>query len=192
MITKIKILLMLAKSLVSTLIKAKIRAIKKRKKMEKQKTGVQLIEIERNEQITKHGFTVKSDVEKNHENQLAVLSDLLLTKDFVGEINPDFYPPGTNKDLVTKMLLKTYKDRLVIAGALIAAEIDRLQFVETPVNETETKTDSENKTDSETENATDSIAVDDMSEAHDVIIDHIKKETKPIGRGINELRKPRQ
>ncbi len=35
-------------------------------------------------------------------------------------------PEGWNKELHNKMMNKPYKDRLIIAGALIAAEIDRI------------------------------------------------------------------
>ena len=35
-----------------------------------------------------------------------------------------------DEDLWQKMCNKSYKDRLIIAGALIAAEIDRLQSIE--------------------------------------------------------------
>ncbi len=39
-------------------------------------------------------------------------------------------PKEWDKTITEKMLNKNYKQRLVIAGALIAAEIDRLELIE--------------------------------------------------------------
>jgi len=83
------------------------------------KPGIELIAEERAEQIEKHGRTVEKDVELNVNGQLmdAVEELIVLPKNFYGFNTPTNW----NKNLFTKMMIKPYKDRLVIAGALIAA-----------------------------------------------------------------------
>jgi hypothetical protein len=94
------------------------------------KTGIELIEIERNEQIEKHGRIIASDVRNNPEFQLAAAASYLCNP----HTDPEDYdmqyylPVGWDLDIFTKMCYKPYKERLIIAGALIAAEIDRLQY----------------------------------------------------------------
>ena len=90
------------------------------------KTGIELIAAERQEQITKHKRTIIYGLNLNGLNQLSIgasrlvqpestLSDMVLC------------PKNWDYELWERMLKKPYKDRLIIAGALIAAEIDRLQ-----------------------------------------------------------------
>lgn len=87
------------------------------------KTGIELIAIERKEQIEKHGRAVEKDVFQNNDRELSIAaSELLHTAPYVED-----FPPGWDKSIVIKMARKSYKERLIIAGALIAAEIDRLQ-----------------------------------------------------------------
>lgn len=97
------------------------------------KTGIELIAEERQEQITKHGRTIKSDVRANNSEELATAAHALLG------IYPDAeeadrtigeFPAGWNNAICKKMANKPYKERLIIAGALIAAEIDRLNAIE--------------------------------------------------------------
>lgn len=92
-------------------------------------TGIDQIIIERNEQLTTHKRTVAQDKALNTENQLIdAVSQLIVN------IPPDFQefyesqapPIGWNVEIWKNMLKKPYKERLVIAGALIAAEIDRI------------------------------------------------------------------
>lgn len=94
-------------------------------------TGIELIAKERKEQIEKHGRTVALDIKINNDFELCHAANGLLFSE--GEISPmdiimEF---GKLKDwdrgIIQKMVQKSYKERLVIAGALIAAEIDRLQ-----------------------------------------------------------------
>lgn len=91
------------------------------------KTGTQLITEERLEQIIKHGRTITKDVIENDNNQLSVGALMLLSVDYEEGIDSESYPDGWDKDICLHMLNKPYKERLIIAGALIAAEIDRLQ-----------------------------------------------------------------
>lgn len=109
------------------------------------KTGIELIAEERHEQLTKHGRTIEADSKYNHGKyeergeefnrpQLAMAASQLVIPDedpfrlhFHHGI---FIPHGWNEDRWFKMMNKTYKERLIIAGALIAAEIDRLAYEE--------------------------------------------------------------
>ena len=108
------------------------------------KTGIELIADERQEQIEKHGRSIEDDVLYNdgkyviegkdfEEPQLPNAAGLLLLTDHEDILRPQllegyFIPYGWNKEIWLKMLNKPYKDRLIIAGALIAAELDRLQY----------------------------------------------------------------
>lgn len=92
------------------------------------KTGIELIAQERKEQIDKHGRTVERDVAINSNHQLvkAVISMLESNGPRGMERN---CPKGWDSVLWKKIVGKPYQERLIIAGALIAAEIDRLNAV---------------------------------------------------------------
>lgn len=85
-------------------------------------TGIELIAQERKEQIEKHGRTIEADVKYNNRRQLTSGAKRLI------EIHPDPLNAPNDWDVDTwqRMCRKGYKERLIIAGALIAAEIDRL------------------------------------------------------------------
>jgi len=83
------------------------------------KTGIELIAIERKEQIEKHGRTPERDVAENVKGQLIEATIALL------ETDGDLFPESWSGAICEKMLMKPYINRLIIAGALIAAEIDR-------------------------------------------------------------------
>jgi hypothetical protein len=88
-------------------------------------TGIELIAKERQEQLTKHKRSITSDVKNNKDFQLSRGARKLIVE---SEALIDFPPKDWNKDLWIKMCKKSYNDRLIIAGALIAAELDRLNF----------------------------------------------------------------
>lgn len=88
----------------------------------KTETGIELITKERQEQIEKHGFDAVHD--SNNFHRKGELSDAAM---YAIEQNPDDYPSGWDNWFKDKLGIKSYKDRLIIAGALIAAEIDRIQ-----------------------------------------------------------------
>jgi len=90
------------------------------------KTGIELIAEERLEQIIKHGRTTVRDGIENNNHQLTKGALMLLSIDYEEGIDPSEYPEGWDKDICLHMIKKTYEQRLIIAGALIAAEIDRL------------------------------------------------------------------
>lgn len=85
-------------------------------------TGIELIAKERHEQIEKHGHTTEKDVGNNNNEQLIQAVFGLIHHKY-GEM-----PDEWDFEVVQKMMLKSLKDRLIIAGALIAAEIDRINF----------------------------------------------------------------
>lgn len=91
------------------------------------KTGIELIEIERQEQLTKHSRSIQQDVSLNNDGQLSDAARKLCIDDIGGYWSTDLLPTGWDQDIWDKMTNKGYKERLIIAGALIAAEIDRIQ-----------------------------------------------------------------
>jgi len=88
------------------------------------KTGLELIQEERNEQIHKHNHQVQHDVLKNQDEELKKVAIAMLTNDH------SEFPENWNFFKKEKLLNKSYIKRLVVAGALIAAEIDRLIALE--------------------------------------------------------------
>lgn len=93
------------------------------------KTGIQLIAEEREEHFTKHGRTMADDALQNTNRELTQVAKALL------ETHPAImdFPKQWDKAIVARMANKTYRERLIIAGALIAAEIDRLRLTPTAV-----------------------------------------------------------
>lgn len=84
--------------------------------------GDALIAMERYEQLTKHKYTQDHIVNKGGE--LARVAAFLLTGD------RNLYPKAWDIHTMGKFEAKCDKEKLVIAGALIAAEIDRLNYEE--------------------------------------------------------------
>jgi hypothetical protein len=83
-------------------------------------TGVELIAKERTEQLKKHGWDAAHD-DNHKEEQLLSTALYALTEDV------DYWPDDWCDDYMIKIAAKDPKERLVVAGALIAAEIDRLE-----------------------------------------------------------------
>ena len=101
------------------------------------KTGIELIAEERAEQVTKHHINTGMDVLHNNHYQLSQGASLLCyidEEEVAGEAKEDdtfefsgCAPGDWDISIWNRMMNKPYKERLIIAGALIAAEIDRLQ-----------------------------------------------------------------
>jgi hypothetical protein len=91
------------------------------------KTGVELIAEERREQIKKHRRTILNDVKTNNRRQLRVAAMRLLHPDCRFYLNTP--PNGWDVKIWNKMVRKPIAQRLIIAGALIAAEWDRLNNI---------------------------------------------------------------
>lgn len=91
--------------------------------------GVQLIGAEREKQIDKHGFTAE-----HHVNHPEWYEEDQLPNAAVSILIPDSLCAGVPKNWDVKwfrdMMKRSVKERLVIAGALIAAELDRLNELE--------------------------------------------------------------
>lgn len=91
------------------------------------KTGIELIAEERHEQIEKHGFTLEHDLDCENNGGLAN-SALYLLLNYCGYENNEWaFPTNWDKKWIEKFNNKGDVESLYIAGALIAAEIDRLQ-----------------------------------------------------------------
>ncbi len=87
------------------------------------KTGIELIAQERDEQINKHRRSLENDVNLNNDGQL-----LRATRELLQQHPSNMgFPHDWDKQIIHRMASKPLKERLVIAGALIAAEIDRIQ-----------------------------------------------------------------
>lgn len=86
------------------------------------KSGDELISEERIEQVIKHGRTVLYDIAHNGNSELIDMAGMLILDCL------EHAPNSWAKNIKNKMFAKTQVQRLVIAGALIAAEIDRLNL----------------------------------------------------------------
>lgn len=93
------------------------------------KTGIQLIAQERQEQIEKHGYDSDHDARYNDENSHRIGSDLRYAAMHALWPEGQFYPPKWESWFRDKITQKSYKERLIISGALIAAEIDRITIL---------------------------------------------------------------
>jgi len=98
--------------------------------MEK-KPGTELIAQERREQVEKHGRSLKRDIAENTADQLSDGASMLALNFPKGcleieDVVEHHCPEGWDNGIWEKMANKPYAKRLVIAGALIAAELDRI------------------------------------------------------------------
>jgi hypothetical protein len=96
------------------------------------KTGIELIAQERQEQIEKHNYSQDFDLQVNNHYQLSQAAGLLtwLDEEDYGHDIEACCPVEWDLDIWHKMMTKSYEERLAIAGALCAAEIDRLNALE--------------------------------------------------------------
>ena len=83
-------------------------------------TGIELITQERREQIEKHGWDVKND--SNYENEELLQAAVYCINQEIEE-----WPTGWDVYFQDKIIAKDRIGQLKVAGAFIAAEIDRLQ-----------------------------------------------------------------
>lgn len=90
------------------------------------KSGIELISEERQEQIEKHGFDAKHDADYEAEKQLAYAAIYLLMNYSDFQDNAKYFPANWEQSWKIKFDSKSDIEGLRIAGALIAAEIDRL------------------------------------------------------------------
>lgn len=95
------------------------------------KTGIELIAAERQKQIDKHGFTGKHHLAHpqwydNNQLQQAAVTLLMHEIDEVVDVDA-VLPPGWDIEWFRDLNNRPRKVRLIIAAALIAAELDRIQ-----------------------------------------------------------------
>lgn len=83
-------------------------------------TGIELIALERQDQIEKHGRSVERDTIENCNGELLMGARALMDHKY------QFIPDAWDGETVSHMMSKGVIERLSIAGAFIAAEIDRL------------------------------------------------------------------
>lgn len=83
------------------------------------KTGIELVAQERKEQIEKHGFDLKHDLEYKG-GQLKMAATYLLTG-----LNLT-WPSSWSEKWKEKFSKKSEIDKLIVAAALVVADIDRL------------------------------------------------------------------
>lgn len=95
------------------------------------KTGIEAITQERQEQLTKHNRTIEEDLKYNSNFPLPLTKAASsLTLQPIG-LGAEFgKPEGWDEAIWQKMCGKPYKERLAIAGAMIAAEYDRVSLEE--------------------------------------------------------------
>jgi len=90
--------------------------------------GIEAITKERSEQLIKHGRTREDDLILNNTGQLAYAGTKLADPHKFPTL--DDVPDGWDLNIWKRMIEKPYKERVIIAGALLAAEIDRLIMIE--------------------------------------------------------------
>ena len=95
-------------------------------------TAIELITKERQEQLEKHGMSIKNDVQHNSVGCSYDGRVMPLVCGAIHLIDPNFdhVPAHWNKVSFEHTRCKLLKERLIVAAALLAAEIDRLQFIE--------------------------------------------------------------
>lgn len=104
------------------------------------KTGIELISEERQKQIDKHGFTAE-----HHVNHPEWYERLQLEDAAISILHPlinmhsewfPHTPKNWDKECFENLCKRDRRERLIIAGALIAAELDRLELISELQNET--------------------------------------------------------
>jgi len=102
------------------------------------KTGIELIAQERQEQIEVHKISVQDDVDYNTSNQLLNAIMMIATNIAFQRLGipipiealDDLRPEHWDETKINEILAKSQIGQLQILGAFAAAEIDRLQLIE--------------------------------------------------------------
>ena len=100
--------------------------------------GINAIVIERSEQVARKGYTPIWDVKHRSEKKGGWFPLVFAA---YGMLNPNVgsQPEFMDKEAWEKIVNKPYRDRLVVAGALIAAEIDRFDLAESMIKKHKSK-----------------------------------------------------
>lgn len=100
-------------------------------KIRKNISGIEIIMAERHEQLNVHEFTIVNDKLMNSNGELIKAAEFCISI-YNGNPDPDLFPDNWNPIFKEKWLRsKTPSQLLAIAGAFMAAELDRIQI---PVN----------------------------------------------------------
>lgn len=92
-------------------------------------TGIELIAQEREEQLSKHNISIQSDSVVNADGSIIEAVIALLQADGLMDVEKELLcPDNWNEIIWEKMISKSYNERLIIAGALLAAEYDRVNY----------------------------------------------------------------
>jgi hypothetical protein len=92
------------------------------------KTGIELITEEREKQISKHGFTGEHHAQHAEWYDEGQLIEAAHKLSFA--IAKDEVPKNWDLEWFQNLCNRPHKERLVIAGALIASEIDRMNEIQ--------------------------------------------------------------
>lgn len=87
-------------------------------------TGIDLIAQKRLDQKIKHGHSIRSDYESYPDFELMEAAQAIL------EANPDRMPKTWDEESCKRLCGKPLQERLITAGAMIAAQIDVLNYKE--------------------------------------------------------------
>jgi len=91
-------------------------------------TGIEEIAKERKKQISEEHKSAEFDVLVNSESQL-LSAALLLPLAHFRKNNDEYCPEGWNLQEWRELCCKPQRERLILAGALLAAEIDRIDLI---------------------------------------------------------------
>ena len=90
------------------------------------KSGIELIAAERQEQITKHGFSLDRDKYYSKKELVQAAKYCLMLANFNWYGNGGvFWPESWDKHFEHKIINKTVIGKLTVAGALLMAENER-------------------------------------------------------------------
>lgn len=102
----------------------------RKSKLEKPDSGLQLIRIERSEQIHKHGFSLENDAKYYSNGELVQAAAFCLKLagferfTFLQDLHIG-WPVGWSEYFKNKIITKNRKEQLIVAGAFLMAENDR-------------------------------------------------------------------
>lgn len=87
------------------------------------KSGDELIAAERERQVLVHGHSIVQDAKRHKGGELVHMVEALIHHKY------GYTPDSISEAAINKMMEKSLVERLIYAGALIAAEIDRLNLL---------------------------------------------------------------
>ena len=88
-------------------------------------TGIELITKERKEQIEKHGWGLDHDIQEHYNGELAIVGGYLATFKTSATMELSDCVPSWGEEILD-YIGDDDIHRLKVAGALVAAEIDRI------------------------------------------------------------------